>query len=155
MVKDPACLSRDALADLGKGDAVTVFAKAKGSAANVEKHFQFSAGQVGHEGIKDVVGDLGRVRELETRECGLICSGHQKTSGCQTSSPLDLYAGGCYPFFVGNTAVGCSLWYFEQTENAPAVLFFGLILREYKVSRQPRLPRDHPLCSPYSTSMND
>jgi hypothetical protein len=77
MVKHPASLGGDASANLGKGDAVTILAKAKGSAANVEKHFQFSAGELGHNGIKDVVGDLGRVGALEPRERGLILGSHK------------------------------------------------------------------------------
>jgi hypothetical protein len=30
----------------------------KGVPANIQEHFQFSAGKVGHEGVKDSVGDL-------------------------------------------------------------------------------------------------
>jgi hypothetical protein len=50
---------------LVEGDAVTVLAKAKGAAANIQEHLKFSAGKVAHEGVKDFVGDLGGVGELE------------------------------------------------------------------------------------------
>ena len=77
MVEHPPGLGGDAVSNLGEGDAVAVLAEAEGSAASLEKHFQFSAGQVGHAGVKDFLGDLGGVGELETRECVLICSSHK------------------------------------------------------------------------------
>jgi hypothetical protein len=77
MIKHLSCPGGDAMGNLGQGDAVTVFLKAKGSPANVEKHFEFPAGKTGHEGIKKVVGNLGGIGKRETRECGLIRSRHK------------------------------------------------------------------------------
>jgi hypothetical protein len=77
------------VSNLGEGDTVPVLAEAKGAAANVEKHFQFSAGKTGHEGVKDFVGDLGGVGELEAREGGLIIRSHKKPPVGQTHYLLD------------------------------------------------------------------
>jgi hypothetical protein len=123
LIEDPASLGGDAMSNLGEGDAVAILAKAEGSAANVEKHFQFSAGKMGHEGVKDFVGDLGGVGELEAWEGGLIICDHKKPPAATQARNLTLALEAATLFLSGKWRLAASRC-LTKLENSLVVFSF-------------------------------